>query len=81
MYVVKCENLLCQIGSDDGTIRIHGYSDPALVRTDVTLECSSPNLVFFGPNRTTCMGNGEWEPDPGEVKCVGNYKSFYRHKF
>ena len=68
---MKCENLLRQIGPDAGTIRVNGYSDPALVGTNVTLECSSPNLVFFGPNRTTCMRNGEWEPDPGGIKCSG----------
>ena len=63
-----------QIGSEDGSIRVNGYSDPALVGTTVTLECSLPNLVFFGPNRTTCMRNGEWEPDPMEAACVGeNY--------
>ena len=68
---VKCENLLHQIGSDAGSIRVNGYSNPPLVGTNVTLECSSPNLVFFGPNMTTCMGNGEWEPDPGRIKCSG----------
>ena len=30
-----------------------------------------PGLVLIGPNSTTCMGNGEWEPDPSEVTCAG----------
>ena len=68
IIIVKCEDLLHQLGLD---IRLNGYSDPALEGTSVTLECTSPNLVHMGPNITTCMGNGEWEPDPRDVKCVG----------
>ena len=33
-----------------------------------TFSCP-PGLVLIGPNSSTCMGNGEWEPDPREVKC------------
>ena len=29
-------------------------------------------LVLNGPNATTCMGNGEWEPDFEDVKCLGD---------
>ena len=54
----------------DHNIQVIGYSDPAIEGTTVMLECSSPNLVHTGPNITTCMGNGEWEPDPRQVKCI-----------
>ena len=28
-----------------------------------------PEHALIGPNVTTCMGSGEWEPDPREVQC------------
>ena len=51
--------------------RVIGYGDPALEVTTIILECSSPNLVLIGPTTTTCIGNGEWEPEPREVMCIG----------
>ena len=73
IHKVKCRSLLRLLGSDDGSIRINGYRDPAIEGTDATLECSTPNLLLLGPNTVTCMGNGEWEPDPRQVLCVGEY--------
>jgi hypothetical protein len=68
----KCGNVLHQlIGQDHDNIRVIGYSAPALEGTSVILECISPYLVHRGPNITTCMENGEWEPDPREVNCIG----------
>ena len=65
---VKCIDLLQLLGSG---IQVIGYSDPAIEGTTVILECPSPNLVHMGPNTTTCMGNGKWEPDPRDVQCIG----------
>jgi hypothetical protein len=67
-YTAKCANVLYQAHDN---IRVIGYSDPALEGSSVTLECISPHLVHMGPNITTCMENGEWEPDPREVNCIG----------
>jgi hypothetical protein len=67
-YTAKCANVLHQAHDN---IRVIGYSDPALEGTSVTLECSSPYIVHVGPNITTCMENGEWEPDPREASCIG----------
>ena len=69
-YTVKCENVLHQLGQAHDNIRVIGYSDPAIEGTTIMLECSSPNLVHMGPNTTTCIGNGEWEPDPREMQCI-----------
>ena len=52
------------------SIRVMGHTDPALEATVVTFSCS-PGLVLTGPNTTTCMDNGQWEPNPREVKCKG----------
>ena len=52
-------------------IRVTGYEDPALVGESITFTCLSrqePN----GPRSSTCMENGEWEPNPGEVNCTGD---------
>jgi hypothetical protein len=27
--------------------------------------------VRTGPYASVCTGNGEWEPDPGQVACIG----------
>ena len=45
-----------------------GYRDPAVEGSEVTFDCSS-GLVMSGPNSSTCMENGRWEPDPREVEC------------
>ena len=37
--------------------------------TTITLGCLS-GLVLAGSNTSTCMGNGQWEPDPREVECM-----------
>ena len=44
--------------------------DTFLEGTNITFTCS-PGLVLTGPNTSTCMGNGEWEPNPREVECKG----------
>ena len=36
----------------------------------LTFECPQYVLTGPGPNTTTCVGNGELEPDPGEVECI-----------
>ena len=47
-----------------------GYEDPALVGENITFICPIGSTLN-GPNSSTCMGNGEWEPDPREVECTG----------
>ena len=34
----------------------------------VSFSCRS-EFTLSGPNSSTCMRNGEWEPDPREVEC------------
>ena len=56
--------------STSDSIVVVGYMDPVIEGTTVTFECP-PQYVLIGPNATTCMGNGEWEPDPRDVECKG----------
>ena len=46
------------------------YVDPALEGQTITFTCL-PHQILNGSNLSTCMGNGEWEPDPREVECTG----------
>ena len=47
-----------------------GYVDPAREGQIITFICPHAQTLN-GSNSATCMGNGEWEPDPGEVECIG----------
>ena len=47
-----------------------GYEDPAREGQTITFTCP-PGQMLNGSNHSTCMGNGEWEPDPGYVECIG----------
>ena len=47
-----------------------GYADPALEGRTVMFICPR-GQILNGSNSSTCMGNGEWEPDPREVECTG----------
>ena len=55
-------------------VKITGYEDPALEGEVITFTCLSGSILT-GPNSSTCMGNGEWEPDPREVNCTGVLKT------
>ena len=76
MFIVKCIPLLQILAEDNKQVVITDYNNPALVGTNATFTCnSSSGLVFTGFNTTTCMENGEWEPDPREIDCEGNLYS------
>ena len=73
MYVIykiaKC-GYPAESDFEDSSLRITGYQAPMLEGSSLTLSCC-PGLELVGPNYTTCMGNGEREPDPREVECKG----------
>ena len=56
----------------DASITIHGSMNPAIEGTNVTFSCPH-GLVLNGPNTSTCMRNGEWEADPQNLSCLGDY--------
>ena len=70
MFAVKCIYPLHQAAMIEDSVRVVVDRDPALEGTNITFSCSS-GLVLTGPNRTTCMDNGLWEPDPRKVSCKG----------
>ena len=74
MLAVRCWDLFYQsladleevVGSESASII--GYSSPTIEGTTVDFICP-PGWVLIGSNSSiaTCMGNGEWEPDPRKV--------------
>ena len=54
----------------DNSVRVSLDRGLALVETNATFSCL-PGLAFSGPMKSMCMENGEWEPDPVEVECIG----------
>ena len=56
----------------DSQVKVVGYSSPAIESAVILLSCP-PGHKLTGSNSTTstCMGNGEWEPDLREVECKG----------
>ena len=51
-------------------VRVFGFIEPAVIESSVDFSCP-PRMILSGPNTSTCMGNGEWEPDPIAVNCRG----------
>ena len=51
------------------SVQVMGYEDPALEGESIVFTCTSGEILN-GPNSSMCMGNGEWEPDPGELNCT-----------
>ena len=37
----------------------------------ITYTCPT-GFILDGSNSSVCTGNGEWEPDPGELDCIGD---------
>ena len=63
---------------DQSSVVIMGYSDttPSLKGNTVNYTCYPGDLeILTGPNMSTCMENGNWEPDPTNVSCIGEFTS------
>ena len=54
----------------NSSIRISGHQLSTEEGSNVTFSCPT-GQALTGPNISTCMGNGEWEPDPWELECKG----------
>ena len=51
-------------------ITILDYGDPPIEGTSITLS-GLHGLILIGSNTSTCMGNGNWEPDLKRMRCNG----------
>ena len=71
-HTVTCDYPLTQ-SLHDPVIVVSGSQDshPLIEGQFITYTCP-PGFILTGPNMSICMGNREWEPDPGQVDCIGN---------
>ena len=65
-----CDHPLEEGINSSSSVEVIGFTNPALEGTSIMLHCHI-RLTLIGPESSTCMGNGEWEPDPKEVECIG----------
>ena len=82
LHAVRCANPFRGVMRED-SVKLVAYSgdkesDIFVEGGNVTFTCPS-GLVLTGPNTSTCMGNGEWEPDlhTGQLSCKGDMKNIY----
>ena len=76
---MKCDHPLKELNS---ALRlVNGYSDPALVGSNVTIICPSGDEDTGNESAAivvTCMSNGLWSTDPRRIKCAsGNQVSVH----
>ena len=51
---------------------IMDYKDPSIEGSKIEFSCP-PGFVLTGPSTAVCTQNGDWEPDPREAVCKGNF--------
>jgi hypothetical protein len=88
MYIVSYHAVTCNYPPTQllhrAVVVVSGSQDsPPIEGQFITYTCPpDPGFVPTGPNISICMGNGEWEPDPGEVDCIGAVMMLYhRHHY
>ena len=68
----------CDYPNISRSVTVSGYgNDPTVHGSIINFTCP-PGQLLTGPIMSTCMENGEWEPDPEQVHvaCNGQGKSF-----
>ena len=55
-------------------VMVLGYEEPSLEGNSVTFACPA-GLIPTGSYSSTCMRNGEWEPNPREVTCTSGQET------
>ena len=68
-YIVTCD-LPTQLLNHSVIVDAGSQEIPPIEGQLITYTCST-GFILTGPNTSVCMGNREWEPDPGEVECIG----------
>ena len=57
----------------DDSVRVSSYRYPAIKGTTITFSCPDGSILT-GSNTSTCMRNGEWEPELKGIGCKGELK-------
>jgi hypothetical protein len=59
----------------DEMVTVHSHTEgPWLEGHTISYSCASQGLKVTETNTSTCMDNGQWEPDPSDITCIGNHK-------
>lgn len=66
--VAQCRHIQLA-GVNDSKPSVTYSNDDLIEGTVVNFKCP-PGLTQNGTVSVTCMRNGEWEPDPEDVKCI-----------
>ena len=70
-YAVTCDHPPTQL-LHDPIVMVTEFDIPKVEGQFITYTCPS-GFVLTGPRVSVCTGNGEWEPDPGQLDCIGDY--------
>ena len=66
----------------DGSVLVTGYSDPALVGTNITISClTGDGDTGNGAMVLTCMDDGQWDPDPQLIGCICRSSAYQQSIF
>ena len=84
-YVHTCHKLAVTITANCGypLLSADNESKPNVTYNGLPIQGATVNftcrtgLALSGSNTATCMGNGEWEPDPQELECISSYLLLY----
>ena len=72
MHAVTCDDPPTR-SLQDRVMIVDKESDiPIMEGQFIAYTCPS-GFILTGPSASECMRNREWEPDPGEVDCIGNH--------
>ena len=80
MHAVTCDDPPTQSLQDRVMIMDKESDIPIMEGQFITYTCPS-GFILTGPNASECTRNREWEPDPGEVACIGNYFEFIGNNY
>ena len=70
MHAVSCTYPPIQLLHDPVVVVSGSLDSPPIEGQFITYTCP-PGFNLTGPSTSVCMGNREWEPDPGQVDCIG----------
>ena len=71
VHVVACGHPPTQLLQDSSVVTVTESDTPKTEGQSITFTCPF-GFILTGPNASECTGNGEWEPDPEQVDCIGD---------